>query len=147
MPTKEEAGIMPKPKGTPMSAAHKKALAEGRDLSRPVKAYLTALDAQGPKRRGRRRTPESIEKRLAAIDEQLTLADPLKRLALTQEQLDLQAELENLQGAQDTNLPELEAAFIKVAAKYSERKGISYAAWRANGVEVSVLKAAGVGRS
>jgi hypothetical protein len=133
-------------KGTSMSAAHKKALAEGRELSRPVKAYLTALDAQAPKRRGRQRTPESVKKRLAVIDEQLAVADPLKRLTLTQEQLDLQAELAALTAADDSNLAELEAAFTKVAAKYSERKGISYAAWRAVGVEASVLKAAGIGR-
>lgn len=138
---------MPKPKGTPMSAAHKKALAEGRELSRPVKAYLEALDAQAPKKRGRRRTPESIEKRLAVIDELLAVADPLKRLALNQEQLDLEAELATLQAADDSNLPELEKAFIKVAATYGERKGITYAAWRASGVEASVLKAAGISRS
>jgi NTP pyrophosphatase (non-canonical NTP hydrolase) len=130
-----------------MSAQHKKALAEGRELSRTVKAYLEALDAQTPKKRGRRRTPESIEKRLAAIQQELAEATPLNRLTLTQEQLDLEDELAQLQGVDDADLPELEKAFIKVAKDYSERKGISYTAWRANGVEASVLKAAGIPRS
>jgi hypothetical protein len=41
----------------------------------------------------------------------------------------------------------LEAGFIKVAAAYSKRKGISYAAWRAVGVEPTVLKQAGISRA
>ena len=53
-----------------MTAEHKKALAEGRTEGRSVKAYLDALDQQRP-RRGRRRTPDSIKKRLAAIEKEL----------------------------------------------------------------------------
>ncbi len=40
----------------------------------------------------------------------------------------------------------LEASFIAVAGPYSARKGITYAAWRAVGVEPRVLRAAGVPR-
>lgn len=138
---------MPRTKGSSMTAAHKKALAEGRALSRTVKAYLEALDDGGPKKRGRKRTPESINKRLGVIDEQMAGADPLKRLTLTQERLDLQADLVALQPSDaDARLPELEQAFVKDAKAYSDRKGISYAAWRANGVPASVLKAAGISR-
>ena len=36
--------------------------------------------------------------------------------------------------------------FVKVAASYSERRGITYAAWREIGVTPEVLKKAGVGR-
>ena len=56
-----------------MTAEHKKALAEGRAEGRSVKAYLDALEQQRP-RRGRRRTPDSIKKRLAAIDKELGTA-------------------------------------------------------------------------
>ncbi len=40
----------------------------------------------------------------------------------------------------------LEADFVKAAKNYSERKGISYAAWREAGVDAGVLKAAGLRR-
>ena len=40
----------------------------------------------------------------------------------------------------------LEVDFVANAKGYSERKGISYAAWRELGVEPAVLKQAGVSR-
>lgn len=40
----------------------------------------------------------------------------------------------------------LEQDFIKVAAEYGRRKGISYAAWREVGVAPAVLKEAGISR-
>ena len=72
-----------------MSDEHKAALAEGRAQGRAVRLYLEALEANKPKR-GRKRTPDSIKKRLDTIAAELTTADPLKRLQLTQEQLDLE---------------------------------------------------------
>src|SRR5690606_39660524 len=55
----------PGPK-SPMTDEHKAALARGRAEGRIVKEYLEALRASKPKR-GRKRTPDSIKKRLAAI--------------------------------------------------------------------------------
>lgn len=127
-----------------MSAAHKAALAVGRNESRAVRAYLEALEAHRPKR-GRKRTPESIKKRLAVIDGSIDAADPITKLNLVQERLNLTAELDHLEGAAD--LGDYEAEFIDAAAGYSERKGISYAAWRELGVDAAVLKQAGVSRS
>ena len=127
-----------------MSDSHKAALAEGREQGRVVRRYLEALDSHRPKR-GRRRTPESIAKRLAAIDEQLAIATPLNRLHLAQERLDLERELAGADGDGE-DLEELEAAFVEVAAAYGERKGLSYEAWRSTGVAPRVLKAAGIGR-
>jgi hypothetical protein len=127
-----------------MSDEHKAALAEGRNQGRAVRRYLEALEAHKPKR-GRKRTAESVRKRLDRIDAELASADPLKRLQLVQERLDLQNELE--QANSKVDLTELEAEFVKAAGDYSARKGISYAAWRELGVEASVLKRAGVRRS
>lgn len=127
-----------------MSDAHKAALAEGRNQGRSVRRYLEALDAHKPKR-GRKRTPESMEKRLKRIDAELVSADPLKRLQLIQERLDLTAERD---AANETvDLSGLEGEFVAAAAAYSARKGISYAAWRELGVEPAVLKKAGIRRS
>src|SRR6266542_2951661 len=77
---------------TPMSDSHKAALAEGREQGRAVRRYLEALEAHKP-RRGRKRTPESIGRRLEAIDELLEAVDPLGRVQLIQERMDLQNEL------------------------------------------------------
>ncbi len=127
-----------------MSAEHKQALALGRDQGRTVRRYLEALEANRP-RRGRKRTPESMGKRLEAIDQQLATADPLTRLQLIQERMDLQAELAAKSEAVD--LTALEDEFVKVAGEYGRRKGITYAAWREAGVDSAVLKRANIRRA
>ncbi len=127
-----------------MSDEHKAALAEGREQGRAVRRYLEALESTKP-RRGRKRTPERMHKRLAAIDEALATADPLSRVHLVQERYDLEARLAS--GESQVDLAALEADFIDAAAPYGERKGISYTAWREVGVEPRVLKAAGIPRS
>ena len=126
-----------------MSDEHKAALAEGRNQGRAVRRYLEALDRHRPKR-GRKRTRDSIQRRLVRIEEELAAADPLKRLQLIQERLDLTTELEGFDAQVD--LSGLEEDFVKAAAEYSTRKGISYAAWRELGVEPAVLKRAGITR-
>jgi len=127
-----------------MTNEHKKALAHGRAEGRSVKAYLDALDQQRP-RRGRRRTPDSITKRLTAIEKELPEASSLQRLQLVQERRDLEAELAGMDKKFD--LGALEAEFVKVAKTYSARKGIEYASWRELGVGADVLKKAGIGRA
>lgn len=126
-----------------MTDAHKAALAEGRAQGRAVRRYLEALDAHRP-RRGRRRTAESVRRRLDAIEVEITTADPLKRLQLVQERLDLERELQASEATVD--LAALEQDFVAAAKGYSERKGISYQAWRELGVPAATLKAAGIGR-
>lgn len=126
-----------------MSDYHKAALAEGRSQGKAIRDYLEALDAHKP-RRGRKRTPDSIKRRLDRIEAELPEADMMKRVALVQERMDLQRELEAAEGGVD--LSQLEAEFVKYAKSYSERKAISYAAWREVGVSAATLKAAGIGR-
>ena len=128
----------------PMSAEHKAALAKGREEGRKVREYLEALEANKP-RRGRRQTPESIRKRLAVIEQKIVDADPLNRVQLIQERMDLNKKLEANNNSVD--LPKLEKAFISSARDYSERKGISYAAWRELGVPPHVLQQAGISRA
>jgi hypothetical protein len=124
--------------------SHKAAMAQGRTESRAISAYLEALESHRPKR-GRKRTPESIDKRLAAIDASLEAASPVKRLSLIQERIDLLQERESLQTKVD--LTGLEDDFVSTAKSYGQRKGISYAAWRELGVSAPVLKRAGITRS
>jgi hypothetical protein len=126
-----------------MSDQHKAALAQGRSEGRAVRDYLAALRANKPKR-GRKRTPDSIKKRIGAIDDQLATADPLNELRLVQEKRNLTDELNSMDNQID--LGSLEKAFVDVAATYSARQGISYAAWRDVGVPASVLTRAGISR-
>lgn len=126
-----------------MSDSHKAALAEGRDQGRAVRRYLEALEAHKPKR-GRKRTQESVQKRLLAIDEKLAEADALTRLHLVQERMNLENELATSDSTVD--LHALEDEFAASAAPYGARKGITYAAWRQLGVDPAVLRKAGIKR-
>jgi hypothetical protein len=131
-------------KKTPMSDEHKAALAKGRDEGRVVRRYLETLESSKP-RGTRKRNPETIQKRLDAIEASLVGADPLARLHLVEEKQRLQSELASTTDTVD--LAELEKNFIKVAKAYGERKGISYAAWRTVGVSTGVLQQAKISRA
>ncbi len=127
-----------------MSAEHKAALARGRKEARAIKAYLAALST--PKRRGRPVDPEKLAAKIAQLDERIKAEqDPLRRIDLIQARIDAERSLESAQASND--LEELEKGFVEYAASYSERKGISYAAWREAGVPAPVLKAAGIKRT
>lgn len=136
--------MAPKKKTRSMSPEHKAALAEGRSQGNAVRAYLEALAANKPKR-GRKRTPQSIQKRLDAIEQELASADQLKKLQLNQEQIDLAEELSTMNEPK-LDISALEKGFIANAGPYAARKQISYAAFRSVGVTPTVLKAAGIGR-
>ena len=113
-----------------MSDEHKAALAEGRRQARAIKAYLVAL---GNRRPGRPVTTESLQARLAKIEEQLASAsDPLRAVELIQRRIDTEEALARV--AEPVDMEALEAGFVDAVAGYSERKGISYAAWREAGV-------------
>jgi hypothetical protein len=131
-------------KKTAMSQSHKAALAEGREQGRVVRRYLEALESAKP-RRGRKRTTESITKRLNTIDDRLHDGDALSRLHLTQEKHELEAELSSTEDTVD--LVALEKEFIKVARAYGDRKGIAYSAWRSVGVPAPVLQQAKIART
>ena len=118
-------------------------MAVGRNESRSIRLYLEALSAARPKR-GRKRTPESVSKRLAAIDEELISTDPLSRVHLVQEKMDLNEEMASM--GETIDIAELEADFVTSAKAYSDRTGISHAAWRTVGVDPAVLLKAGISR-
>jgi hypothetical protein len=134
--------MSPRGKGS-VTEEHKAAMAQGRVEGRAISSYLDALEQHKPKR-GRKRTAESIDKQLADIDDKLASANAITRLGLVQQKLDLQRERESIGASID--LSKFEEAFIAAAKGYSERKGISYAAWREIGVPSDVLKRAGVSR-
>lgn len=126
-----------------MSAEHKAALVQGRKEAKAIKVYLDALASRRP---GRPVTKDSLEKRLASVQERLASErDALKRVDLHQAKIEIEDGLESSEESVD--LSKLETAFAEVASAYSDRKGISYAAWRSAGVPSSVLKRAAVART
>ena len=127
-----------------MTAEHKAALAKGREEGLAVRRYLEALESSRPKR-GRKRTPASIDRKLASIEAELSSADPLSRLHLLQEKKDLEDERARVGDVHD--LTDLEKQFVKVAKSYGQRKGITYGTWRTAGVSAGVLQRAGIART
>jgi hypothetical protein len=104
-----------------------------------VAAYLTALKA--PKVPARSRA--ALEKRRAQIEQWIAEEpSPIRGVELIQERLDIDAQLAQIDQA--ARLPELEKAFVSVAAAWGKRSGISAAALRGAGVPGSVLRRPGL---
>jgi hypothetical protein len=104
-----------------------------------VAAYLTALKA--PKVPARSRA--NLEKRRAQIERWLSEeSSPIREVELIQQRLDIDAQLAQIDDA--ARLPELEEAFVNVAASWAKRSGITAVALREVGVPVSVLRRAGL---
>ena len=127
-----------------MSDEHRAALAVGRARSRAVRNYLEALELHRPKP-GRRRTPEKMRERIAAIDGQIDSARPLQRLHLAQEKANLESKIEAAEAVVDISV--FEDEFVAVAREYGEANKINYSTWRSIGVPAAVLKRAGIPRS
>ncbi len=127
-----------------MTEAHKKALAKGRAQARAVKDYLAARETES--KRGPKMTPEKLRDRIASTREAIANEDdPARRVELIQQRINDEERLDSLEDQPD--MEALEAAFVDAAAEYSERKGISYSAWRELGVPAAVLRKAGVPRT
>jgi hypothetical protein len=121
-----------------------KAVGNIRTETAIVRRYLSALNEEKP-RRGRRKTAESVQRRMDYIRANLADANPLTKVHLHQELIDCKKELEQLK---DKNkVASLERDFIQIVKNYSLRKSIGYTAWRASGVSASVLKKAGITRA
>lgn len=127
-----------------LSESHLAALAVGRDDSRVVRRYLDIMTHRPGN--SRHRDPDFLRRKLARLDQAIPEADVLTRLSLIQQRLTAARELEAL-GDEPEDLGDLEEAFVAVAKRYGERKGISYKAWRTIGVAPEVLRRAGIART
>jgi hypothetical protein len=104
-----------------------------------VAAYLTALRA--PKVPARSRA--KLEQRRTQIEHWIAEeSSPIREVELIQQRLDVDAQLAQIDQA--ARLAELEEAFVKVAASWAKRTGVSAAALREAGVPASVLRRAGL---
>jgi hypothetical protein len=127
-----------------MSEEHKKALAKGRAQARAVRDYLEALERSS--KPGRRLSKDELQAKVDGLNEAIENEDdPAKRVELIQKRLDYEERLNEAEDATDPE--ELQRAFVAAAKEYSERKGITYTAWREAGVPAAVLREAGVPRT
>jgi hypothetical protein len=124
-----------------MTDAHKAAIATGRVETKAVNDYLEALRSHRP-RRGRQRNAESIEARLAVIGAKLQDAGAVESLKLLQERSNLKHELAAMSEARGPD--HYVDAFVKHAASFGSRHGITASVWREFGVQPAVLKRAGI---
>lgn len=126
-----------------MSDEHKAALALGRKEARAIKMYLEALASRRP---GRPVRPERLRQRIADLKARIAdESDPVRTLEMRQARLDAELALAKTEAAVDMNA--VEAGFVANAKSFSERKGISYTAWREQGVPAAVLGKAGIPRT
>jgi hypothetical protein len=128
-----------------LSASHKQALAEGRTMSATVDRYLSAVNT--PKRRGRKVSKSALVERLAEARTRAKSATGVDKVLAAQDVRDLQTRIANMNTASGSDIKSLEAAFVKIAKRFGENRGIGYGAWRDAGVPAVVLKKAGVART
>ena len=128
-----------------LSTAHKKALAEGRTMSSAVDRYLAAVNT--PKQRGRKVSAATLAQRLAEAQATVKTARGVEKLLAAQAVRDLKRRVAQANSTSDVDLKSLEVAFVRVAKKFGENRGIDYGAWRNAGVSAVVLKRAGIART
>jgi hypothetical protein len=144
-PAKAAKKVAKRPGERKLSAAHKRALAEGRTMSATVDRYLSAVNT--PKRRGRKVSKAALEQRLAVARTKARSATGVEKVLAAQDVRDLQLRIANMSVATGGDIKSLEAAFVKIAKRFGENRGIGYGAWRDAGVPAVVLKKAGVART
>jgi hypothetical protein len=114
-------------------------------MSATVDRYLDAVNT--PKRRGRRLSTATLAQRLAAAKAGVKSARGVDRVMAAQAVRDLEKRIAQLNATGAVDIRALEAAFVRVAKKFSQNRGIGYGAWRDAGVPASVLQRAGVART
>ncbi|MDP8929643.1 MAG: hypothetical protein M3O70_13985 [Actinomycetota bacterium] len=108
-----------------------------------MRNYLEALHADD--QRGRPIDRQSVQARIERLQSQIN-DEPkaVRRVELIQQRLDAERRLAGLE--ESTDRESLVRDFIEVAEAYSQRRGITYTAWREVGVPAAVLKEAGITR-
>jgi hypothetical protein len=144
-PSKTTKKAAKRPAQRKLSASHKQALAEGRTMSATVDRYLSAVNT--PKRRGRKVSKSALVERLAEARARAKSATGVDKVLAAQDVRDLQTRIANMSAASGTDIKSLEGAFVKIAKRFGENRGIGYGAWRDAGVPATVLKKAGVART
>jgi hypothetical protein len=114
-------------------------------MSATVDRYLSAVNT--PKRRGRKVSKSALQSRLTDARTRARSATGVDKVLAAQEVRDLQSRIAALDASSGGDIKSLETAFVKIAKRFGENRGIGYGAWRDAGVPAVVLKRAGVART
>ena len=128
----------------PMSDEHKAALAQGRRESRAIKGYLVAL--------GQTKAGSSCHERIPGAKAQRFGCEDRVRVRSIEACRSGAATFGDGSSARvDGAIRRISESWKRdssqVAKSYSERKGISYSAWREIGVSADVLRRAGIAQT
>lgn len=117
--------------------------ADLRAEARAVKNYLESLQSgRGSQGTNPARLKERLERAQTSLASETNV---LRRAEIVQSIHDLEDAIKRSgRGGEGVDL---EAEFVKYGARYSERKGLEWAAWRSMGVPAAVLTKAGVPRT
>lgn len=114
-------------------------------MSKTVDEYLRLINM--PKRRGRKVSVTTLRSRLADAQKRRQTERGVGRVLAEQQARDLTAQINRLAAeGNGVSIKDAEAAFVKVAPRFSKARNISYGAWRDAGVSAAVLKKAGINR-
>jgi hypothetical protein len=114
-------------------------------MSATVDRYLSAVNT--PKRRGRKVSKSALQARLADARARAKSATGVEKLLAAQDVRDLQTRIATLETSADGDIKSIEAAFVKIAERFGENRGICYGASRDAGVPAQILKRAGIART
>lgn len=129
-----------------LSAAHKQALADGRRTGSIVDRYLASIGK--PKQRGRKVSQaELVKRRDKAIQDARSLPPGVDKVMAVQNSRDLTDRINRLSETNGGGSAGYEAEFVRIAAKFSTTRGITYGSWREVGVPARVLQKAGIART
>ena len=95
--------------------------------------------------------PESVEVGVGPAPRRRAVkaksATGVDKVLAAQEVRDLETRIATMDSATGGDIKGLESAFVKIAKRFGENRGIGYGAWRDAGVPAVVLKKAGVART
>jgi hypothetical protein len=95
----------------------------------------------------RGRAWRALTSRLADARVRAKSAAGVDEVLAAQEVRDLQSRIAALDSSSGGGVKSLEAAFVKIAKRFGENRGVGYCAWRDAGVPAVVLKRASIGRT
>jgi hypothetical protein len=124
-----------------ITSAHKEALARGRAEGAAIRSYMEALKTKPQGVRGRApKRPEEFD-RLIALE-----SDPVERVKLRGRQRRAEVEWRHREGSvvSQREMERLEAGFVKHVKSYSNRFGVVFSDWVAEGVDPAVLRKGGM---
>lgn len=139
MPASQATSTKKSGKKRPMTAEHRAALSQGKINNSAIRSYLTALEGTSESPSG---DLEKLKERMKTLEGALANGtDPLQKVRYAQDLINIRRKVTAIQSVAD--LQENEEKVIPLLLPYSEKAGVTRAAWKLLKVPDRVLDAAG----